>query len=169
MRRDSVTHCLAVLKLHDFQLAFLALLNLAGLKPASRWEKPLTKELRGELEALGLAVRVVKRVVLSGRELEETLFAGDAERLAIYAARFEGRVVDKSAATQRFEGDFFGYPLCCVEAFIRQPYIENGLARDDQAILFHWACPGCRATEKLLGEYRELHDALMEIDDPSMI
>jgi len=155
---------LSVLKSHDFQLAFLALLILEGVKPAGRWEKTLAPGLRGELKSLGLAVGVVKRFAQSGLELEETLFARVPERLQVYAARFDRRVIDKSAATRRFEGDFFGYPSCCVEAFIQQPYAKNGLARKHQAILFHWACPGCRATTELFEDYKRLHRALVEIE-----
>jgi hypothetical protein len=149
------------LREHDLQLAFLALLTLKGVKPTSRWERALGEAEREALRGLGLTVRAVQRHTLEGGEVVETLFSTDPDRLEEYAARFEGRPLDKSQPTRRFEGNAFGYPSCCVEAFVRAPYQPNDLAREDQELLFHWACPGCRETPDLLPLYRELHAALL--------
>ena len=148
------------LKEHDIQLAFLALLTIRRIKPASRWEKPLPPELAGALRDLGLAVLAIRRSTRSGRQVVETLFSLDAGRLEEYAARFDGRPLDKSRETRRFEGRFLGYPVCCIEAFIASPYTPNQLAEEDQAILFHWACPGCAETPGILEKYRALRDHL---------
>ena len=156
-----VKNLLLRLKTHDFQLAFLALLTLEEVKPLSRWEKPLPDGMPEALKELGLSIRRVRRTTSSGREIFETLFSMDTARPEEYAARFDGCAVDKNPDTQRLEGRLFGYPSCCVEAFIERPYTDNGLVREDQAILFHWACPGCKATPYLLVRYRALH-ALLE-------
>jgi hypothetical protein len=43
-----------------------------------------------------------------------------------------------------------------VEAFVANGYQSNGFACEDQAILFHWACPDCEKTRHLLPEYRRI-------------
>jgi len=154
---------LGELRTHDSQLAFLALLTARDVKPASRWEKALPRELRDVLRSLGLAVRTARRTTLQGRQVVETLFALDPARLERYVARCDGAPIRKGATTRRFEGTFFGYPPCCVEAFAERPYAPNDLSREDQALLFHWACPGCEETPALLERYRELNARLSEL------
>lgn len=144
----------------DPQLALLALLTRRGVKPASRWERPLVGEALEALTASGLGFRQVHRRTRDRSEVAETVFSTDASRLEVYAARCEGTAIDKSDETKRFEGRFFGYPECCVEAFIHSTYAPNGLAREDQAILFHWACPECERTPALLEQYREAYEAI---------
>ncbi len=147
----------------DFQLAFLALLTVDAVKPASRWEKPLASHLADALTGLGLLLGRARRRCANGSEVVETLFSPEARRVEQYLARFDGRPIDKRPATRRFEGLLFGYPPCCVEAFVRAPYSPNGLAREDQALLFHWACSGCPETPALLQRYRELRGALLRL------
>ncbi len=151
------------LKEHDFQIAFLALLTLKGIKPAGRWEKPLPGGAADDLRRLGLSVRRVKRTTRNGTEVTETLFSLDPKRLEKYASRFDGRPIDKGVETVLFEGGFFGYPACCVEEFARNPYAPNSLAREDQAMLYHWACPGCSRTPSLIEKYRTLRDYLTRL------
>jgi hypothetical protein len=164
MREEGVSedeaHWLRTLLEYDRQLAFLALLTLRGVKPASRWEKPLPTGLRDALSGLGLHWRPVQRSTRIGGEVIETVFAADPRRLEEYATRFDTTPIDKSAETRRFEGAFFGYPPCCVEAFLESAYAPNGLAREEQALLFHWACPDCERTPSLLEEYRMLREFL---------
>ena len=146
------------LKLVDEQLAYLAVLTREGIKPLSRWEKPLEEESRGWLEELNLQVREVPRTVKTGKVITETIFGTTPGYLQIYIRCFDGRPVDKSAQTQRIEGFLFGFPGCCVDRFIRQGYAENGLVREDQGILFHWACRDCSVTPILVPVYREIHE-----------
>ena len=154
---------LGALKRQDFQLAFLAVLTLKGVKPAGRWEKPSSSETIESLRGLGLSVQRIRRLTKSGREVLETIFAKDAGRLEEYRAHFDGRSIDKNEVTRRIEGLFFGYPSCCVEAFARKPYTANDLSREDQALLFHWACPGCRETPDLVKIYRDIHERLRRL------
>jgi hypothetical protein len=154
---------LAKLKHEDFQLAFLALLTARGIKPASRWEKPVNTEGIEALENLGLRVRSIRRTTRSGKDVHETVFSCSEDRLEEYANRFNGKPVDKKAATQRFEGLFFGYPRCCIEAFIHEPYAPNHLEKEAQSRIFHWACPGCKKTPPLLEAYKGYHRLLIRL------
>ncbi len=162
LKRSEVPH-LQKLRKHDFQLAFLVLLTLRAVKPASRWEKRLGPELASAITRLGLALKSVTRWALNGNEVVETVFSLDPNLVDRYASRFDGRVLDKSPETIRAKGSFFGYPACCVDAFLRAPYAANDLARDDQAILFHWACAGCSETPALLERYVVLHNLLKRL------
>lgn len=155
-------HLRALLE-EDFQLAFLAHLIVDGLKPLSRWEKPTGEQVRRALEGLGLSCVAIRRPLLSGREIVETVFSLHPGLLALYSGRFLGCRVDRSPETLRVEGLLFGFPGCCVEAFLRSPYRPNGLPAEDQRILFHWACPDCGPTRLLLPAYRRIHGELMEL------
>lgn len=153
-----VKSCVRALKEIDFELAYLALLTGEGLKPLSRWEKPLERRALASLQQLGLEVRQVQRTVKTGKDVVETIFGRGTGYVQLYEQRFAGRPVNKSTETQRFEGFLFGYPPCCIEQYIAKPYAPNGLPKDDQEILFHWACKDCAITPGLLPAYRSLHE-----------
>lgn len=148
----------SALKEVDFELAYLALLSREGIKPLSRWEKPLGDREMGLLRDSGLLAEQIKRTVKTGKELTETVFSASAGYVELYRERFADTPIDKSAATVRFEGFLFGYPPCCVERFIRQPYAQNDLDPQQQKILFHWACKGCVITPVLWPAYKSIHD-----------
>ena len=57
----------------------------------------------------------------------------------------------------RVQGRLFGYPSCCVESYAVRGYARNALSRRDQRILFHWACPGCAVTRRLLPDYWRIY------------
>lgn len=152
--------CLIQLKEVDEQLAYLALLTCCGVKPLSRWEKPLTQECVTLLTQMNLYTASILRSVKIGRKITETIFSTLKSYLDIYKSRFHQTPVDKSSETVRFEGYLFGFPPCCVDAFVKQPYVQNHLPEEDQKILFHWACPNCQITPYLLPSYRQLHDFL---------
>jgi hypothetical protein len=145
------------LKETDFELAYLALLTRAGLKPLSRWEKPLSEQDLDALQQMGLHTRLVRRTVQTGKGVVEAIFSPSPTCLQIYLDRFAGRPVDKSPETVRVEGFLFGYPPCCVEQYVQQPYAPNDLPEAKQKILFHWACKGCRVTPLLLPAYAKTH------------
>lgn len=140
-----------------FELAYLARLTQSGLKPLSRWETALAPGEIDLLANLGLHVENVTRRTLIGRRVPEVVFSASARYADAYKGRFDARRLRSSAKITRLEGQLFGYPSCCVEQFVRRPYVPNDLSREDQAILFHWACPGCRATPVLLREYRRVY------------
>ncbi|UCG46630.1 MAG: hypothetical protein JSU94_14115 [Phycisphaerales bacterium] len=158
--RPLLRQCLKDLKTIDFELAYLAALTAEGIKPLSRWEKPLTDRPIQLLGDLGLLTRQITRTVKTGKQVHETIFAASAPYLDFYEKRFAGKPVDKSAQTQLFEGFLFGYPPCCIARYIRRPYAPNNLDPKDQKILFHWACRDCKITPFLLPAYKNAHDLL---------
>ena len=148
---------LRTLKAIDFELAYLAALTLPGLKPLSRWEKPLDENGREALNRLGLHVRQVRRTVRGAHAFDETIFALAPGYLDVYAAHFDHLPVDKSAETIRIEGFFFGYPPCCTTQYVKHHYAPNDFPTHKQEILFHWACRGCQITPLLLEAYKPIY------------
>lgn len=155
---QEVKQCVRKLKDNDFELAYLALLTREGLKPLSRWEKPLDDQDLELLRQTGLLTRRIQRTVKTGKVVLETIFSISGGYIQIYEKRFAGKPIDKSGETVRFEGFLFGFPPCCVDEYIRHPYAKNELAAEDQKILFHWACKGCKITSVLLPGYRQIHE-----------
>ncbi|MBN2137392.1 MAG: hypothetical protein JW720_06275 [Sedimentisphaerales bacterium] len=148
------------LKQIDPELAYLAALTAVGLKPLSRWEKPLADYGLGRLAELGLLADQIRRTVKTGKEVIETVFGVSPACIELYSRRFSERPIDKSAETQRFEGFLFGYPPCCIEQYIRRPYAPNDVSEQNRKILFHWPCTKCLITAALLPEYRRIHTVI---------
>jgi hypothetical protein len=138
----------------DPELSYLIKLTQAGLKPLSRWEKALGEDYRRAIERAGLLVDTVERRTRLGRRVAETVFARKSRYIDLYAKRYHGSRLRDTPDDARLQGRLFGYPSCCVEAFVDQPYVPNGLEPTDQEILFHWACPSCKVTPGLVREYR---------------
>jgi len=148
------------LKEIDFELVYLALLTIEGLKPLSRWEKPLNNHVLKLLQQTGLLTKQIRRQVLTGKEVVETIFSRLPGYIRLYQQRFENTAIDKSAQTQRFEGFLFGYPACCVNQYVRHPYVPNNLPAEEQKILFHWACKNCKITPLLLPAYKDVYELI---------
>ena len=148
------------LKEIDFELAYLAILTREGIKPLSRWEKPLADKDLELLQRIGLLRKQVRRTVKSGKEFIETIFSRSEAYLRLYEQAFVNTPIDKSAPTQRLEGFCFGYPPCCVNQYIRKPYAPNNMPEKEQKILFHWACQDCKVTPLLLPAYKSVHDLI---------
>ncbi len=155
-----VRECVQALKSVDFELAYLALLTWEGVKPLSRWEKPLGEDALALLDRIGLLTRSVRRTVKTGKQVVETVFSVSPAYLHIYEQNFAGQPVDKSAETVRLEGFLFGYPPCCVEQYTKQPYAPNDLPDESRRILFHWPCGNCRITPLVLPAYRKVYAAV---------
>ncbi len=147
----------------DEQLAYLALLTCEGIKPLSRWEKPLDQTGLNLLEGMSLVTKQIRRTVKTGKEVIETIFSRSPGYIWAYEARFADTPIDKSPQARRFEGFLFGFPPCCVEQFIRHPYAKNDLNPEDQKVLFHWACRECKITPILLPVYKRLHNTLIDL------
>jgi len=145
------------LKEIDFELAYLALLTKEGLKPLSRWEKPLDDNGLQLLQRMGLLTKQIRRTVKTGKEVIETIFSRLPGYIQLYEQSFADKPIDKTAQTQQLEGLLFGYPACCVDAYIRQPYAPNNLPNEEQKILFHWACKDCKITPLLLPAYKGVY------------
>ncbi len=145
------------LKEIDFELVYLALLTKEGLKPLSRWEKPLDDNGLQLLQRMGLLTKQIRRTVKTGKEVIETIFSRLHGYIQLYEQSFADKPIDKTAQTQQLEGLLFGYPPCCVDAYIRRPYAPNNLSAEDQKILFHWACKNCKITPLLLPAYKGVY------------
>jgi hypothetical protein len=148
------------LKEIDFELAYLILLTREGLKPLSRWEKPLDDHELRLLHRMGLLTSQIRRTVKTGKVILETVFSTSAGYIQLYEKRFADTPIDKSAQTQRLEGFLFGFPPCCVDEYIRHPYAKNNLNPEEQKILFHWACKDCKITPLLLPAYKSTYNLL---------
>ncbi|MFC1781451.1 hypothetical protein ACFLZ8_04250 [Planctomycetota bacterium] len=152
--------CLRDLKQIDYELAYLALLTAEGLKPLSRWEKPLSNEAVELLERLGLLIKQIQRPIKARSVVIETIFSRSPNCIDLYEQSFADTLIDKSPDTQRLEGFLFGYPPCCVEQYIRRPYTPNNLEPANQKLLFHWTCKNCAITPNLLTEYEKISTML---------
>jgi len=155
---SKVRKCTCSLKEIDFELAYLALLTCEGLKPLSRWEKPLDDGGLELLHQMGLLTKQIRRTVKTGKVVLETIFSITPGYIHLYERQFAGKPIDKSAETVHFEGFLFGFPSCCVDEYIRHPYIKNELPPEHQKILFHWACKDCKVTAALLPGYLRIHE-----------
>ena len=160
LESSEIKSSVRALKEIDFELAYLTLLTCDGLKPLSRWEKPLTDDGLELLRQTGLLTKQIRRTVKTGKEVIETIFSRLPAYILLYEQRFGNRPIDKSAQTQRFEGFLFGYPPCCVNEYIRKPYAPNNLGAEEWKILFHWACRDCKITPMLLDAYKSTYNSL---------
>jgi hypothetical protein len=159
---QELKQCVKALKKVDFELAYLALLTCEGLKPLSRWEKPLDDYGLGFLQQMGLLTKQIRRTVKTGKLIVETIFSVSAGYIQLYENRFGNTPIDKTAPTIRFEGFLFGFPPCCVDEYIRHRYAKNSFTPDQQKILFHWACKNCEITPILLPYYQDIYNFLMK-------
>ncbi len=148
------------LKSIDFELAYLAALTCEGLKPLSRWEKPLDQEGLKLLQQLGLLTKQITRTVKTGKKITETIFSKTPAYIQLYEQRFANTPIDKTPKIQQFEGFLFGYPACCVDRYIERLYAPNDLPPEDQKILFHWSCKNCHITPLLLSAYKRIYNLL---------
>jgi hypothetical protein len=153
----------------EFDLLYLGLLTKKEVKPLSRWEKRLGPMETEALKSMGLKIRSIKRYLKSGQIFEELIFSENEELIDVYANTFMEKPINNSYKTALLEGKLFGYPECCVRSFISRGYLPNGFNMDDQQILFHWACPNCNVTPKLLPQYRNAYEEarLMQRGYPS--
>jgi hypothetical protein len=144
-------------------IGYLALLTKKNVKPLSRWESKFSRGQVKALHHLGLKTNTVERKLLNGGSITELIFSTSSHYLDFYTRRFHQTPLKKDQQTVKTEGFLFGYPHCCVKNFAQNGYAENQFVGHDQEILFHWACPGCRATPDLLPYYRKTHRECREL------
>lgn len=153
----------------DFELALLAVLVVEGWKPLARWEHGLPAARHEDLAALGLRSRAIRRRTTAGTVVLETVISRDAGPIELYAEALDDTPLRIDAALARLEGWLFGFPPCCVMAYVEHGYAANALVPAVQAELFHWACRGCTITPRMLSHHREvtrwLRACLAAIDD----
>jgi DNA-directed RNA polymerase subunit RPC12/RpoP len=142
----------------EFDLLYLGLLTNKKVKPLSRWERKLEPMEIEALKSMGLKIRSIKRYLESGQIFEELIFSENKELIDVYANAFMEKPINNSYKTALLEGKLFGYPECCVRSFVSRGYLPNGFNMADQRILFHWACPNCHVTPKLLPQYRKAYE-----------
>jgi hypothetical protein len=137
---------------------YLGLLTAWGVKPLSRLEYPVPPGVLRALEKLGLALGVVRRIARNGALCAHHVMSVDPGLIRRYLAEFDGTSLSRRAPlVVRAEARYFGYPPCCAESFIREPYAPNALPWADQRLLFHHACPACAETPGLVSLYRAAH------------
>jgi hypothetical protein len=146
-----------------FELLYLALLTQDGVKPLSRWEGCFGNEEIDMLRTMGLRIRIVTRRTLLKTENKELIFSKKNRLLGKYRKIFDGKSLSIPPSLVRLEGAFFGYPECCVEEFIKNPYATNTVTPTDQRILFHQACRDCEKTPLFLPSYRSAHNRTNDI------
>jgi len=152
----------------ELDALYLGLLAARRIKPLSRLEYPVSPDVLGRLQGLGLVAAPVRQVAQNGARLTHWVLGTDPATIRQYQLEYEGTTIgDSLPGVIRSEARYFGYPPCCAEAFIREPYAPNDLAVEEQALLFHHACPGCQVTPRLLplyraalAEARRLHEGL---------
>jgi hypothetical protein len=91
---QEVKQCVRKLKENDFELAYLALLTREGLKPLSRWEKPLDDPVLELLQQIGLLTKQIRRTVKTGKLVSETIFSISPGYIQLYEKRFAGKPID---------------------------------------------------------------------------
>jgi len=134
----------------------LVKLTQAGLKPLSRWEGKNLKKAQELIEEPNLESAHVNRILEDGSSVKDLIFSKEKQLIESYAREFEGKPLKKDEEEIRKEGEYFGYPKCCVEYFIEHGYNENNLDSEIQSQLFHWACPDCKESKKLHEQYRQI-------------
>lgn len=140
----------------DFELALLAVLVVEGWKPLARWEHGLPAERHDDLAALGLRSRTIRRSTTAGTVVLETVLSRDPGPIDLYVEGFDETPLRIGPGQARLEGWLLGFPPCCVMAYVEHGYAANGLDPAAQAELFHWACPGCTITPRLLPRLRDV-------------
>jgi len=148
--------------MNDLEFYYLVELTRQKIKPLSRWEKPLDNETQHWLQRQGFYLETIPRKTESGKRIFETVFSTFRRYTNLYHRKFYNEFLNKNVQTQTLEGFLFGYPSCCVQQFIRWPYGPNNLSKNQQSLLFHWACPNCRVTPELLPYYQSIHDHITE-------
>jgi hypothetical protein len=155
---ENISHQLKQLKEIDFDLAYLAALSWTGLKPISRYEKPLDKTAIELLSSIGLNPQVVIERA-SEREVTVVIFGRNEGYLNIYKEAFGGKQIEYTKERVRLEGFLFGYPPCCIEYFINEKKQKINLPSEDHRLVFHTAvCENCKITPLLINEYRKVFE-----------
>ena len=136
---------------------YLALLTKEKIKPLSRWEGNFSKKQIRALKYFGLKTRLVRRFPANRKAVYEVIFSLNPEYLLEYLNAFQDTKLENTRQNIIREGTLFGYPECCVKNFADNGYTKNQLTIEEQKILFHWACPGCKITPLLLPEYQRIY------------
>jgi len=133
---------------------YLGVLTSRRVKPLSRLEYPVQEDVLDAFKGLGLTIAPVTRYAQNGTQVTHLILSRDRRLIRQYQIQFDGSVIlGELPFVVRVEAKFFGYPACCAEAYINDPYAPNGLCDEVIALLFHYACPGCMQTPRLIPLY----------------
>lgn len=146
---------------NEFEFYYLIELTKQGIKPLSRWEKPTDHTIQNYIRKHGLYVDIVPRKTFLRTTVYETIFSKSSRYMELYKKKFHNTPLKRDEASQKYEGFLFGYPSCCVNKFVKKPYAKNNISKEDQSLLFHWACKDCRFTPELIPYYKSIHDEVM--------
>ena len=137
---------------------YLGNLVISGLKPLARIEYPITKKLLSYFIGNELIIDRIKQFAANGKKVEIILISKNQEKIDEAKAIFGGKPLRHDAETFRNWGSLLGYPRCCVEFFADENtrHSPNNIFPEDQSIIYHWACPGCIKTKKLIPDYRKI-------------
>ncbi|MCS7259347.1 MAG: hypothetical protein NZ765_00990 [Anaerolineae bacterium] len=134
---------------------YLGVLTAWGVKPLSRLEYPVRPWVWASLRHMALVTARLTRYAENGAWVEHWVFSRYAHLVERYCRQFDRQPLNgDSACLVRLEADYFGYPQCCAEEYLRSPDVPSDLLPADQALLFHRACTGCQVTPQLLPWYR---------------
>lgn len=139
----------------ELDAIYLGILTARGSKPLSRLEYPVTSSIRNLIKGMGLIVQPIRRFAQNGTPVNHWVIGRNLSLINQYRSDFDGKLLGESMVeVVRLEAWYFGYPVCCAEAYIKSPYTQNNLSPKDQQLFFHYACPGCEETPVLIPIYR---------------
>jgi hypothetical protein len=139
----------------ELDAIYLGMLTARRVKPLSRLEYPVSSCVMDVIKRMGLVVKPVKRLAQNGALVTHWIMGKNHSLIEQYLSDFDGKLLEEGTVqTIRLEARYFGYPVCCAEAYIKSPYTTNDLTPEDRQLLFHYACPGCEETPKLIPPYQ---------------
>jgi hypothetical protein len=133
----------------------LGILTANGIKPLSRLEYRVRPSIMAIVQRLEVILVPITRIAGNRRIVTHLIMGKDLSLIEQYRREFEGTPLSgEIAPVVRSEARYFGYPTCCAEAYIKVAYALNDLKPDEQSLLFHYACPGCQETPRLVPLYK---------------
>ena len=143
----------------ELDAIYLGVLTAKRVKPLSRLEYPVRSCIMALIKDMRLIVEPVNRIARNGTPVKHWIMGKDRSLVDQYQSDFEGKLLEENTFQMiRLEAKHFGYPLCCAETYVKSPYSPNNLTPRDQRLLFHYACPGCKETPKLIPLYQSAFD-----------
>ena len=139
----------------ELDAIYLGVLTARRVKPLSRLEYPVMPWIMDIIKGMGLIVEPVNRFAQNGALVNHWIVGRDRRLIDQYRSDFDGKLLEENTTqVAKLEARYFGYPVCCAEAYVKSPHTPNDLTLKDQQLLFHYACPGCKETPKLIPLYQ---------------
>ncbi len=143
---------------------YLGVLTARKVKPLSRLEYDIKGDILNLLFGqLQVGVLSVTRIAQNGAKIAHWIIGKNfltellkpQSPIEQYVSEFgNAPLTIETASVIRSEARYFGYPDCCAEAYIQDPHFITDYSAEEQSLLFHRPCPGCKATQTLLPRYR---------------